>query len=307
LSGYIPQELFNGYAILIAMCHLDDELTMDQDDLAAMFHRYQKYYNKDKKLFDDLELASDRVLKSIRSNYPNPAIHKYILRQIFFLSVEYQLNGTVRDIKLFSGKFQRELSEYSKGRVNLAERDVQVYIKGTQERLFPVVNIMDCPRCGNANSDSLEVCFICSEALLEQTTNDSTPTTGRTWIAVIASIAIAPVAYGVCGIVAFLWKYLITFIISDHWFPYWEIATFVLFPELMRGAATGLACTFAAKKIAKSNNIQTVRYSTLIFWSAFLILLMVSSYLMDGNNIGIYGLILIVIGLGIGLWADKTV
>jgi hypothetical protein len=164
MSGYIPQDLFNRYAIFIVMCHLNKNSTT-RDSMAKKFEIYQHYYEKDKDLYKDLDTASDKVFESLKSLYPNPDIHIHLLRQLYFLNDEFYLNGKRRETRLIGGELTPGEREYNHGRVDDTAQEIFEYLNGIQSGLFPVIKTIDCSSCGNANSDRRKECFVCDKPL----------------------------------------------------------------------------------------------------------------------------------------------
>ena len=131
----------------------------------------------------------------------------------------------------------------------------------------------------------------------------------RTWVAVL--IAIVGVIPGilVAGAIVVVYKFFLGDLVRDHWIPYLEEISLVWFPELLRGLIAGGVAIYLARWRIKTADFRVVRYTTIAFWGAILVLVVAYTVFVIGPDLVPYliGSVALLAGLGVGLWSDELI
>ena len=127
----------------------------------------------------------------------------------------------------------------------------------------------------------------------------------RTSLAVLIAIVGAIPGFLLAGVVVMVYKFFLRSIVYDHWIPYLEEIALLWFPELLRGLVIGGVAIGLARWRIKNADFRVARYATIAFWGAIILLIVVWSVIMIGPALDLIGAAPLLVGLGIGLWADE--
>ena len=129
----------------------------------------------------------------------------------------------------------------------------------------------------------------------------------RTWVAVLIAIVGVIPGFLVAGVFVVVYKFFLGDVVRDHWIPYLEEVSLVWFPELLRGVIAGGVAIYLARWRIKTADFRVVRYTTIAFWGAIVVLFVAFNVFVIGPDLvrDFIGSVAFLVGLGVGLWYDE--
>jgi hypothetical protein len=129
----------------------------------------------------------------------------------------------------------------------------------------------------------------------------------RTILASIVATFMVVIGLIPAAIAVFVYSaFFIPFVGSSSWLPYVDEIAKNWFPELLRGIIAGFVAISATGYLFSHFNEQAVRLSAMMFWTAVIIVILVLSLAIRGITPDIVGPVALIIGLGVGLWANEV-
>jgi hypothetical protein len=145
MPRYMPQFLFDGCAVSVAM-YYDPEDSVDiSTPITLVLNQYQKDYEDDQYLEKDLAIAATGIYEFVVGYFSRPEFSEVTperlisaFKQLRWLASNYEINGKKKRKKLFGGTLFNSDKEYFTGRAYTSVTNIEAFHNGTVEGIFPI-------------------------------------------------------------------------------------------------------------------------------------------------------------------------